>query len=695
MSLVLVRIALRNLRLHWVRTLIVGILLVFGTFLFVVGQSALSAIQNGMRTSVIDSLAGDIQIYSSKAKDPLELYGSFAMGVPDLGQIEDISKVKAALADAPEVKSMVPMGLHKSVVWGNTMIDIKLGELRKAITAGDKATTAQLEQHVRLLTKSLETEMDKLESVAATTTDVKQQRADLLRAQSDEFWAHFDEAPLDNLEFLDNRIGPLGLESNMFFFNYVGTDPQAFQKNFDLFEIVDGQAIPPGERGFLFNTLAYERFVKHPTARGLDMVKEALEDGKTIATDPDTQRTIERLVKQVSQVTDQVEPAQVAPLTAALQKELGSTESDLQKLVSAFLKIDDQNFKARYDAFYREIAPRIRLHAFRVGETLTLQSQTKSGYMSAVNVKIWGVFRFKGLEKSTLAGFTHIMDLETFRDLYGLTNPTSSAEVEALKAKSGIKKVDRATAEDDLFGGGDAAVGGKEVENKAFDDTAGADLAGLRRAAEQAAQAKYTQDDIDHGPCLDIAVFLKDSDKLEDGVKAVQARLDAAGIPARAVSWKDAQGRLVGGVVTGVSFFFNAIVAVIMLVVFIIIILGLALSTMQRLREVGTMRAIGAQRNFVVRMVGVEALTMGLGFGFIGTLLGTLLLAALGGGGGIPARSDMQYFIFGGAALKPDITLVHVLGALVLGILVTLLASLVPAVIAARVKPIAAMQAKE
>lgn len=696
MSFVLVRIALRNLRLHWIRTLIVGVLLTFGTFLFVVGQSGLAAISNGMRTSVINSLAGDIQIYSAKAKDPLELYGSMAMGVPDLGQIEDISKVQAAFADASEVEAIVPMGLHKSVVFGNTMIDIKLGELRRALTAGDKPTVQALEQHVRLLTKSLQTEIDKLEAVAATTNDVTQQRADLARAQSDEFWAHFDEAPLDNLEFLDNRIGPLGLESNMFFFNYLGTDPQAFAKKFDLFEIVEGQMIPPGERGFLFNTLAYERFVKHPTARGLDMIKEALEDdSKTIATDTDIQRIVERIGGQVTQVTDQVEPSQMAPLTAALQKELGSQEQDLGKLVGAFLKVDDQNFKARYDFFYREIAPRIRLHAFRVGETLTLQSQTKSGYMSAVNVKIWGVFRFKGLEKSTLAGFTHLMDLETFRDLYGLSNPTSAAEVKALKEKSGIKKVDRASAEDDLFGGDDSAAGGKVVEAKAFDDTAGADLAGLRRAAEAAAKAKYTQADIDHGPCLNMAVFLKDPSKLEEGVKAVQAHLDAAGLQLRAVPWTEAQGRLVGGVVTGVSSMFLVVIAIIMLVVFIIIVLGLALSTMQRLREVGTMRAIGAPRGFVIRMVGVEALTMGVGFGLAGTLLGALLLGALGAGGGIPARSDLQYFIFGGAALQPDIVLSHLVLALVLGVLVTLFASIVPAVIAARVKPIAAMQAKE
>jgi len=690
----LVRIALRNLRLHWVRTLIVGVLLVTGSFVFLVGQSMLGAVGQGMRTSVINSLAGDIQVYSVKAKEPLELYGSFAMGVPDLGQLDDFSKVRDALMASPSVKSVVQMGLHKSVVWGNTMIDIKLQELRKAVTANDPVAVGPLKQHVRLLTKSLETELDKLELVAARTEDVAQQRKDLERAQGDAFWAEFDRDPLAALEFLDNRIAPLGLESNMYFFQYVGTDPQAFAKNFDLFEIIDGQMIPPGQRGFLFNTLSYERFVKHPVARGLDMIKEALEadDDKTIAGDPDLQRIVERNITQVSKVTDQVEPGQIPGLVADLQRELGSSEADLGKLVQALLTLDDTTFAARHAMFYRVIAPRIRLYAFRVGETLTLQSQTKSGYLSAVNVKIYGVFRFKGLEKATLAGFTHVMDMTTFRDLYGLTSATSSAEVAVLKEKVGDTKVTRDNAIDALFGDG-ADDGGTEAFAKPFDETAGADLAGLRRAAEAAAQAGYTQDDIDQGPCLNIAVFLKDGADLERGVPTVQAAV--SGLGAQAVPWAAAQGRFVGGIVTGVNAFFYISVLIFMFVVGIIILLGLVLSTMQRTREIGTMRAIGATRGFVIRMIGVEALTMGTLFGLGGVVLGGLLLALINAGGGVPATSDLEYFIYGGSALHPVLTPAFFVSSFLVGVVVTFFASLIPAFIASRIRPIVAMQAKE
>ena len=54
------------------------------------------------------------------------------------------------------------------------------------------------------------------------------------------------------------------------------------------------------------------------------------------------------------------------------------------------------------------------------------------------------------------------------------------------------------------------------------------------------------------------------------------------------------------------------------------------MATLQRVQEIGTMRAIGAQRAFVLKLVLIETLLLGLSFGAIGTLLGALLVAWLG-----------------------------------------------------------------
>ena len=43
------------------------------------------------------------------------------------------------------------------------------------------------------------------------------------------------------------------------------------------------------------------------------------------------------------------------------------------------------------------------------------------------------------------------------------------------------------------------------------------------------------------------------------------------------------------------------------------------MATLQRVREIGTMRAIGAQRSFVLCLVLLETLLLGLSFGAAGT----------------------------------------------------------------------------
>ena len=59
-------------------------------------------------------------------------------------------------------------------------------------------------------------------------------------------------------------------------------------------------------------------------------------------------------------------------------------------------------------------------------------------------------------------------------------------------------------------------------------------------------------------------------------------------------------------------------VGIIFVVAMVIINNAVMMATLQRTPEVGTMRAIGAQRGFVLAMVLVETLTLGLIFGGAG-----------------------------------------------------------------------------
>jgi ABC-type antimicrobial peptide transport system permease subunit len=103
------------------------------------------------------------------------------------------------------------------------------------------------------------------------------------------------------------------------------------------------------------------------------------------------------------------------------------------------------------------------------------------------------------------------------------------------------------------------------------------------------------------------------------------------------------------------------------------------------------MRAIGAQRTFVVAMVLVETAVLALTFGLAGALLGAGVVKWLHVTG-IPAWRDELYFFFSGPVLRPELTAGGFLLALGVTLVVSLLAVIFPTVLATRVAPVIAMQ---
>jgi ABC-type antimicrobial peptide transport system permease subunit len=106
------------------------------------------------------------------------------------------------------------------------------------------------------------------------------------------------------------------------------------------------------------------------------------------------------------------------------------------------------------------------------------------------------------------------------------------------------------------------------------------------------------------------------------------------------------------------------------------------------------MRAIGAQKFFVLQMILVETLSLGGLFGTAGVLLGSGLITWLGHVG-IPAKNEFLYFFFSGPRLYPFLTAGNIALAFIIILFVTLFSTLYPAILATRVSPLQAMQAEE
>ena len=100
---VILRIATRNLLASRLKTVIVGGIIFFGAFLVVLGTSLLGSVTNGMSRSIIGSIAGNIQVYSSRSKDPLEVVGGFSFDGADLDELDDFAKLRSTLRKVPNV----------------------------------------------------------------------------------------------------------------------------------------------------------------------------------------------------------------------------------------------------------------------------------------------------------------------------------------------------------------------------------------------------------------------------------------------------------------------------------------------------------------------------------------------------------------------------------------------------------------
>jgi ABC-type lipoprotein release transport system permease subunit len=699
---VLLRIATRNLRASPVRTTILGSIVLVGALVVVVGTSLLDSIDRGLRTSIQGSLGGHLQAYAASSEGALELYGGLR-GESLLDPIEDFSKVKAVLGKVPNVKRVVPMGIDQAMVATGNAFDTALERLRadaRRLEAGERSEALEREwsshkAHVRRMVGLLRGEIAQALSIvdpdAKETKDRAADYAALQRASTDAFWEAFDRDRFGNLELLENRIAPLAMDNAFTFLRYVGTDVDAFFDAFPLAEVVEGERIPKGQRGILVGKQYAEEWLKLKNARRLDQIKDARDRrGRRIADDEELRRWVKDNGNGIREILLQLDPIKAEVAATSLRAELGGGPDEaLEALLARLFASTDATFDRDYHVFYGHLAPLLRLYSINVGETITVKAPSKSGYFNSINLRVYGFLQFRGIERSGIAGMMSVMDLMSFRDLYGYVTAEKAEEIRRLKSSMGAAEVRREDAEAALFG----APGGLEGEARAgtIDERALVGGASEKRvAAEAAATRVYSREEIEHGEALNAAIVLEDPSRLRRSLRDVQAAADAAGLGLKIIDWQEAAG-MVGQFVTLMRVVLFTALLIFFSVALVIINNAMVMATLQRVKEIGTMRAIGTQRRFVVVMLLVEIGAIGLLFGLAGAALGGGVVAAIRAAGGIPATTDLLYFVFAGPSLLPT------MGGLAVGLsvgivlAVSILSALYPAAIAMKVSPVEAM----
>lgn len=191
------------------------------------------------------------------------------------------------------------------------------------------------------------------------------------------------------------------------------------------------------------------------------------------------------------------------------------------------------------------------------------------------------------------------------------------------------------------------------------------------------------------GSWHNVLVRLNPGSNVDAILRSWNAEFQKENLGIQAVGWKLAAGTTAS--LTDVAqTIFNVVVVILAVVAVIIIINTLIISVMERTAEIGTMRALGAQKPFIRRMFVAETLVLAGVFGVLGMILGVLGVWGLRELA-LPIDNDFLQVLFGATQLKPDFHWTQVGQAAAYTLFIGMVSWIYPVSIALKVSPLKAI----
>jgi putative ABC transport system permease protein len=289
-----------------------------------------------------------------------------------------------------------------------------------------------------------------------------------------------------------------------------------------------------------------------------------------------------------------------------------------------------------------------------VGEPLTLLGLTEGGSVNALGSRLVGIFEPSYYKN--VFNYINFLDITSYSNLYNFTG------VSADSLPSGFNEglEGALQSEDNLFAlAGNADFGRIDVTTLKSEALSG-----------------YTM----------IAVKLVDYRQLENVMAAAAARQDLNIAVSR---WDEASG-FFARVASALQAFIYLATALIFLVVIFIFMNTLIISIIERTAEIGTLRAVGAERRFVRRLFLTETLILNAVFCLAAMLITLALLLALRPGG-IPLPDTVSQYLIGGGNLPLRLSALPFIQALAIVAAASVIATLYPIRVAMAITPLRAM----
>ena len=160
--------------------------------------------------------------------------------------------------------------------------------------------------------------------------------------------------------------------------------------------------------------------------------------------------------------------------------------------------------------------------------------------------------------------------------------------------------------------------------------------------------------------------------------------------PVEAVNWRSSAGNTAFYLYV-LRLILNVGIIIILMAGFIVVNNTLVINVLDRIREIGTMRAIGANKRYITKECAAETLILSSVAGVFGCVFGIIASAVITT---LELSFSNSFIIqlFGGSVLKTTITVSNIAGSFGLAVFLGLIAWIYPVINALRANPVQAMQ---
>ena len=324
-----------------------------------------------------------------------------------------------------------------------------------------------------------------------------------------------------------------------------------------------------------------------------------------------------------------------------------------------------------------------------IGDELKIQGFSGGGGggggLSIRRLPLVGVFEYTSdLGSTNPYGF---VDASTVRSMVGMV--VGSADVIDIDAadSSLLDSAGDLFSDDAFFG--DDVLFGEDALFTTDDPSVGSgeeDLFGILGDTSERTLASVP----DAGAWSYLLLRLKSDNQTASVINELNTYFAEVDWPLEAVDWFTASGTQ-SQFNRAIQIFFYVIIIILAVVSVIIIMNTLVISVIERTKEIGTMRSLGAHKRMVQQMFVAETMSISLIFGSIGLILG-LLLVLIFNRVGLKAPNALLESVFGAEILRP----VFNAGTVFIGYLVMvgigLISSWYPVRVALRIQPLEALQ---